>query len=367
LRIALVYQSVGRGTVDWSGVPAGLERGLRALGHEPMPIPLGIPQALRRATDALALARYRRRGLGAMTAPAVRWRTRLAHRDREPADGVVLMGTTFEIPRTIPYVTYDDMTVPQFARLQQLPEAIARPWRERQARALDGAVACCVTGGWVAASLVEHYGVEPARIARVGIGANTVSPPVEDRDWSIPRFVFVGVDWERKGGRHVVDAFRDLRRGIPEATLDLVGPTPEIAEPGVTVHGRLPIGSAALLAVYRRATCLVMPSRFEPFAIVHAEAGMAGVGSIGTTQGGVSEVIGPGGMTVDPGDHDRLVRAMTSFADPDTARRLGGLAREHAQRFTWENVARSIVARLVPAFASTHGSDGRRSPPDGTR
>jgi glycosyltransferase involved in cell wall biosynthesis len=350
MRIALVYPSVGRGTVDWSGIPAGLARGLEALGHEPVHVPLGIPQVLRRATDALAFARYRRRGLGAMTAPAVRRRTRAAHDRLADADALVLMGTTFEIPRTIPYVTYDDMTVPQFARLQRLPEVVTTPWKARQVRALDDAVACCVTGTWVADSLVSDYGVDAARIAPVGIGANTVSAPVEDRDWSTPRFLFVGVDWERKGGRRVVDAFRDVRRAIPTATLELIGRIPEITEPGVTVRGwldmRTAAGREALLAAYRRATCFVMPSRFEPFAIVHAEAGMAGVPSIGTTQGGVAEVIGPGGTTVDPGDHEALVRAMTTLADPDTARRLGALARPHAERFTWEAVSLRILHQL---------------------
>jgi glycosyltransferase involved in cell wall biosynthesis len=349
MRIGLVYPSVGRGTVDWSGTPAGLARGLEALGHEPVHMPLGIPLLLRRATDALALARYRRRGLGAMTAPAVRWRTRVAHRQPE-ADALVLMGTTFEIPRTIPYVTYDDMTVPQLARLQQLPDAVARPWRARQVRALADAAACCVPGPWVGDSLMADYGIDASRIAAVGIGANIVSAPVEDRDWSTPRYLFVGVDWERKGGRRVVDAFRDVRRAIPTATLELVGRIPDIREPGITVHGwldmRTAAGRDALLAAYRRSTCFVMPSRFEPFGIVYAEAGLAGVPSIGTTQGGAAAVIGPGGTTVDPGDHDALVRAMTTLADPDTARRLGGLARLHAQRYTWEHVTIRIVERL---------------------
>jgi glycogen synthase len=361
VKLALIFPTVGRGTVDWSGIPAGLARGLEALGHEPLLVPLGLPHALRRATDVLALVRYRRRGLGAMTAPAVRRRTRVAHERLPAADGAVLMGTTFEIPATLPYVTYDDMTVPQFASLQRLPAALAGPWRERQTRALSGARACCVTGSWVADSLVADYGIDPARIARVGIGANTVSAPVDDRDWSTPRFLFVGVDWERKGGQRVVDAFRDVRRAIPTATLELIGRIPEITEPGVTVRGwldmRTAAGREALLAAYRRATCFVMPSRFEPFAIVHAEAGMAGVPSIGTTQGGAAEVIGPGGTTVDPGDHDALVRAMTSLADPDTARRLGELASRHAPRFTWEQVAVRILKRLddEPGARATGG------------
>ena len=363
MRIALVHPTAGRGTVDWSGIPAGLARGLSEIGHEPVHVPLGVPYAHRRATDVLGVVRYRRRGLGAMMAPAVRRRTAEAARSLGPADGVVLMGTTFEIPRTLPYVTYDDMTVPQYARLSRLPGRVERAWAARQARALRDAVACCVTGPWVRESLETDYGVAPERIAEVGIGANVVSPPVEDRDWSLPRFLFVGVDWERKGGRQVVDAFREVRAAIPQARLELIGRTPGVAESGVTDHGwidmRTPAGLEALLAAFRRATCFVMPSRFEPFAIVHAEAGLAGLPSIGSTVGGVDAVIGRGGTTVPPDDHAALVQAMLRLAEPATASAYGAAARLHAQRFTWANVARELVAPLTASRrTSTAGPPG---------
>jgi glycosyltransferase involved in cell wall biosynthesis len=354
MRIALVYPTAGRGTVDWSGVPAGLARGLTAIGHEPVHVPLGMPYALRRATDLAALARHRRRGLGAMTGTAVRWRTRVARRRLGEADGlsgIVLMGTTFEIPHTTPYVTYDDMTVAQAGRLQALPARLERAWRARQERALRDAAACCVTGAWVTGSLVEDYGLPRERIVEVGIGANVVSPPVEDRDWSVPRFLFVGVQWDRKGGQRVVDAFREVRDALPAARLELIGRTPGILEPGVTDHGwidmRTPAGIEALLAAFRRATCFVMPSRFEPFGIVHAEAGLAGVPSIGTTVGGAAAVIGPAGVTVPPDDHGALVRAMRELAEPATARAYGARAREHALQFTWDEVARRLVEQMA--------------------
>jgi glycosyltransferase involved in cell wall biosynthesis len=290
-----------------------------------------------------------------MTPAAVAWRSRVARRDLHGVDRAVLMGTTFEIPRDVPYVTYDDMTVGQFAALNDLSRRVVAPWAARQARALQDAVGCCVTGPWVTDALVAEYGIARELVGEIGIGANVVSPPVEGRDWSVPRFLFIGVDWERKGGRQVVEAFRAVRDAFPEATLELIGRTPGIDEPGVTDRGwidmRTPEGRDALLAAFARATCFVMPSRFEPFAIVHAEAGLAGVPSIGTTVGGVDAVIGPAGVTVPPGDHHALVAAMLDLADPGSARRLGSTAREHALQFTWENVARRLFERLVPPAA----------------
>jgi glycosyltransferase involved in cell wall biosynthesis len=364
VRIGLVYSSVGRGTVDWSGVPAGLAGGLRAIGHEPVLVPADIPYTLRRATDLLALARYRRRGLGLATAPAVRGRSAAAARRlraAEPLAGVVLMGTAFEIPRSVPFVTYDDMTVPQFARLTGLPRRLEAAWAARQARALRDARRCCVTADWVADSLADDYGLGRERIEVVGLGANIDLAEPGERDWSVPRFLFIGADWERKGGPRLVPALRRVRERHPEATLDIVGGAPPLDEPGVTTHGfldmRTPEGMSALLALYRRATCFVMPSRFEPTGIVHAEAGRAGLPAIGTTVGGAATAIGPGGTTVAPGDDEALVAAMLALADPAEARRRGALAREHAQRFTWENVARRLVAHLGDEARSGPGHE----------
>jgi len=354
LRIALVFESVGGGTLDWSGVPAGLARGLTALGHEPVPIAADLPYALRRATDLLALAGHRRRGLGAMTPAAVAWRSRGTRRALTGIDAAILMGTTFEIPRRVPYVTYDDMTVPQLARLRDLPRRIAAPWSARQARALRDAAACGVVSEWAASSLVEDYGITRDRIAVVGVGAN-VHGPVPPRDWSVPRYLFVGFDWERKGGAAVLAAFREVRARLPEATLELICPPRGLAEPGVTERGTLDMrteaGREALLDAYRVSTCFVMPSRFEPFAIAHTEAGLAGLPAIGTTVGGARDAVGAGGLTVAPGDHPALVAAMLELADPATARAVGARAAEHARPFTWETVARRLADRLVPEAA----------------
>lgn len=354
MRIALIFESVGGGTLDWSGVPAGLGRGVAALGHEPVPIAAGVPYALRRATDLLALAGSHRRGLGAMTPAAVAWRSRSVRRALTGVDAAILMGTTFEIPRRVPYVTYDDMTVPQLARLRDLPRRIEAPWAARQARALRDAAACGAVSDWAARSLAEDYGIARDRIAVVGVGAN-VHGPVPERDWSVPRYLFVGFDWERKGGAAVVAAFREVRAALPEATLELIGPPRGLEEPGVTERGTLDMrteaGREALLDAYRRSTCFVMPSRFEPFAIAHTEAGLAGLPAIGTTVGGARDAVGPGGRTVAPGDHRALVAAMRELADPATARVLGARAAEHAQPFTWETVARRLVDRLVPGSA----------------
>jgi glycosyltransferase involved in cell wall biosynthesis len=107
--------------------------------------------------------------------------------------------------------------------------------------------------------------------------------------------------------------------------------------------------------LYREATAFVMPSVHEPAGIVYAEAGGAGLASIGTTDGGAATMIGPGGILVDPRDDAQIFAAMDRLADPDTARRLGELALRHSTLLTWPKVAERLVRALDVPGVDTSG------------
>ena len=189
------------------------------------------------------------------------------------------------------------------------------------------------------------------------MGRNHDPSPVE-RDWSVPRFLFVGRDWVGKNGAGVMRAFARLRSEIPEARLDVVG-DPPLHAPGVTGHGPLrlnvPAERARAEVLFQRATCFVMPSHFEASAIVYAEAAAAGLPSIGTSVGGSRELIGDGGRLVDPADDDDLLDAMRALAEPGTAERLGALSLERSALFTWRAVAERLLRALALPGASPAG------------
>jgi glycogen synthase len=50
---------------------------------------------------------------------------------------------------------------------------------------------------------------------------------------------------------------------------------------------------------------------------------------------------------VDPNDDRALLAAMLELADPDTAARLGALARARSRLFTWRAVAERLLAALT--------------------
>lgn len=354
LRIALVQQGDPTDPATWSGVPAHLGRGLEQAGCELAPVRATFRGAGRiMQLTWMNWADQSASPLFALPSGAIADRT-LRRSGR--LDGVVMIGTGYSLRANLPTVTYEDLTVAQALRRDEPPynevgARAGRRWRRRQQRTYERNRACAVTSAFAARSIVEDYGIPPAKVHVVGVGRNIDAGRVE-RDWSVPRFLFVGADWRRKRGDAVVASFAQLRERHPQATLDLVGGHPDVDAPGVTGHGPLPLGSAAGQRTYaellHRATCFVMPSSLEAFGIAYMDAGATGLPSIGTTVGGAPDAIGDGGLIVDPGDDDALTAAMLELADPDTARRLGERAHSHAAPYTWQAVGERLLRALRP-------------------
>ena len=275
-----------------------------------------------------------------------------------PLDGFIQNGGDYLAPAGLPMVTYQDSTVVQafeaypWAHLQGLSRREIDALVRRQRAAYESAVACCTFSHWVADSITSDYGIPTSKVHVVGLGSNNSFSEAHPgaREWSTPRFLFVGFDWARKNGELVLDAFATVRQRHPDATLDLVGGHPRVALEGVTGHGLLamddPAGRAKLTALYRQATAFVMPSVHEPAGTVHIEAAAAGIPSIGTRNGGAATCIGEAGYVVDPATPGELLDAMLELCDPGTAERLGALGREHARQFTWRKVAERLVRAL---------------------
>jgi glycosyltransferase involved in cell wall biosynthesis len=254
-----------------------------------------------------------------------------------------------------PIVTFEDMTVLQARRAgfawRAMPARAIGARVARQRDAYQRARACCVTTHWAAESIISDYGIPAEKVRVVGIGRNfdPDGTPLP-RDWSPPRFLFVGREWERKNGPRVLGAFARLRAGAPDARLDVVGAHPPLHAEGVVGHGVLRLDDDAdrrrLADLFTKATCFVMPSLHEPSAQTYVEASAWGIPSIVTSNGGSAELVCEGGIVVDPLDDKGLLDAMRSLSDPATAARLGGFAQRRSSLFT----SRAMTGRLLRAL-----------------
>jgi glycosyltransferase involved in cell wall biosynthesis len=114
----------------------------------------------------------------------------------------------------------------------------------------------------------------------------------------------------------------------------------------LTLTGR--IGTEALVQLYRRATLVVVPSRFEGFGLPAAEAMACGTPVVASDAGALPEVVGTGGggVLVPPDAPEALAKAIGSLLEqPDTRRALGRHARARVEAaYAWPRVAERTAA-----------------------
>ncbi len=93
---------------------------------------------------------------------------------------------------------------------------------------------------------------------------------------------------------------------------------------------------------------LVLPSRFEAFAIVLLEAWLCGAAVLGTREGAIPSVIGNDGFLCKAGDPSDLARAMAdALSDPQRLRSLGSQGREKVLRtYTSSKVGQRVNTLL---------------------
>jgi glycosyltransferase involved in cell wall biosynthesis len=204
---------------------------------------------------------------------------------------------------------------------------------------------------WLADSFITDNGASPNCVFPVGAGINL--PKIRDtrsKSYESPRILFVGKDFERKGGKDLLKAFSLVRREIPKAELTIVGPLLNNLPDGVHCIGPLsklvPENLERLLDAYEQASIFVMPSLYEPFGIAFAEAMAHRLPCIGTDICAIPELISPGetGYLVPPRDPSTLATSILSLLkDPEKCKAFGNAAFEkYASTFTWDAVTQRI-------------------------
>jgi glycosyltransferase involved in cell wall biosynthesis len=211
-----------------------------------------------------------------------------------------------------------------------------------------GADAIAVAGSHVERTLVERYGCDPSRVETVHIGANVSTPgaaPDAGR-YAAKHVLFVGVEWDRKGGPALVEGFRRAARLHPRARLTIVGCSPPVSGPGITVAGPVPRGRMG--DYYAAASVFCMPSLIEPLGIAAVEASLFRLPVVATRIDGFLETVTDGetGILVPVNDPSAIAAALCRlFDDPEEARRMGAAGLERNRRlFDWDAVGHRLRA-----------------------
>src|SRR5690606_21910776 len=173
---------------------------------------------------------------------------------------------------------------------------------------------------------IDDYGVPPAK-------TRVIPPGIDLRRWRLPeravraerpRLLFVGGDFERKGGNLLLDVFRKHLRG--RAELHVVTRDPVPAEDGVHVRRGLQAGSEPLLELYRKASLFVLPTQGDCFSIASLEAMAMGLPVVVSDVGGISDIVEVerSGFLMPPRDGRALREALERLAgDGNLRQQLG--------------------------------------------
>lgn len=102
---------------------------------------------------------------------------------------------------------------------------------------------------------------------------------------------------------------------------------PAMSDGGAAVVGTGPVDRRQLFTdFYARADAVLVPSRAEGFGFAAVEAMGHGVPVIASRRDALPEIVGEGGVLVEPGSVAALARAMEALATDPGAARARGLA-----------------------------------------
>ena len=200
--------------------------------------------------------------------------------------------------------------------------------------------------------LVDEYGMPrrgwpQVRAGRNAAGANG-DQPGRDR-YSSQRILFVGAQWERKGGPELAAAFEGVLSPIQ-------APRSRSSAPRPSSSFRTARSSAACLST--RSTLLqpgvvfCMPTRREAYGIVFLEALAHALPVVATKLEPIRELVSDGetGYLVDVGDIDALAARLTTLLDdPERCRRFGEAARRAGESYSWERTAETVLRHIEKA------------------
>jgi len=176
--------------------------------------------------------------------------------------------------------------------------------------------------------LVVPHSVADFEALAAGIPADTNPPPPLDE---LPGYVlYVGNHLPHKNLHRLVAALAEVHKDRPDEHLMLAGKPgrntdalkAQIERRGLTacVHVTGAVSDEELVALYRHASVLVLPSLMEGFGLTLLEAFACGVPVVASNRGPLPEVAGDAALLVDPESTEEIAGAISSILSSEEKR-----------------------------------------------
>lgn len=214
-------------------------------------------------------------------------------------------------------------------------------------------------------ALVQEYKIAASKITVAYPGYDSDLAPVRDAGtlaavqarYAIPGpyILFIGRLQPRKNLVRLIEAFALLAPDRPNLSLALAGPAGWLAEP---IHARVRelglegrvlfpgyIAEADKAALISGAQVFAYSSLYEGFGFPALEAQACDVPLLASNTSSLPEVVGDGGLLVDPLDTSAIAAGLARLLDDTMLRRtLVALGSANLRRFSWEATARTVLS-----------------------
>jgi glycosyltransferase involved in cell wall biosynthesis len=209
-------------------------------------------------------------------------------------------------------------------------------------------------GSFVADTMHAQYGIPKSKVFALGGG------PIRRWDHPVPaelerykkrQILFCGRAWERKGGPVLIEAFRKVRRELPDATLTVVSAgAPPLNEPGVEQFGHA--SDEKLHELYRTSSLFCMPSICESWGIVYVEAAAHGLPTANWSNWALPDIVDHNvtGILSDKHNADGLAEAIVeALRDPQHLMDMGQNAVKRVRDvLDWPHCVDRLLAATMP-------------------
>ncbi len=224
---------------------------------------------------------------------------------------------------------------------------------------------------WAAEVAIKTYSVSPDKVKVVPFGANIecdrtfedIQALVDARLSQICRLLFIGADWERKGGAIALQVAKALKQSGLDIEFNIVGchppereqPLPDFVNSLGFINKSTPEGLSKFNHLIATSHFLIVPSKAETYGNVFCEANSFGVPCLATNAGGIATVIRDNinGKTfspdASPDEYSTYIQEVFQNYSNYQALALSSF-QEYQTRFDWSaagKAVRNLLTKLV--------------------
>ena len=278
-------------------------------------------------------------------------------------------------PQLIAYCTTNIpvifMTDATFLRIQGYYDSFQNlaPYNIRQGvemdkRAFEKSAHSMLASEWAKDSAVKDYGIPPSKLTVAPFGANLDRVPLPNELKNgrndTCKLLFIGVEWERKGGQIALDTFYVLQKSGVPVELMIIGcmPPNPLNDKNITVipflNRNIPEEATRLFTIFQNSDFLLLPTRAECAGIVFSEASAFGIPSVTTDTGGVKTYVENGvngytlPLTAGASDYATLIKKI--YMDEKNYSQLCFTSRQRfAEQLNWETWGKTFC-RIADAL-----------------